>query len=125
MTLYINQTKATRKEVRAVRNHLLDLGSGKVKPKSNLYGICYEVSRDFNVDNITAYIYTWPKLAYPACEVWPIYNKYGAYYQFNGLGERTSMWDRRTKVGKLRCDLCLHIAAELSKELCEGVYTDV
>lgn len=125
MSLYINDTKATKKEVRAIRNHLQRLGSGKAKPDLNLYGICSELSDKYKVDDIRRYTYTWPKLAYPACEVFPILDKKGNYYQHNSLGERSSMWDRRTTVGKLRCELCLHIAAELSKELCEGVYTNV
>tara|TARA_R110000744_G_scaffold372015_1_gene483357 strand:- start:4014 stop:4391 length:378 start_codon:yes stop_codon:yes gene_type:complete len=125
MSLHINWDKATKKEVRAIRNHLQRLGEGKVKPKCNRYGLCFELSNKYKVDSITAYISTWPKLAYPACEVFPILDKHRAYYQRNGLDERISMWDRRTTVGKLRCELCTHIAAELSKELCEGVYTDV
>lgn len=125
MSLHINWDKATRKEVRAVRNHLLALGSGKVKPKHNFYGLCSELSNKYKVDSIRKYIRNWPKLSFPACVVWPIYNKHGNYYQFNSVGDRLSMWDRRTTVGKLRCELCLHIAAELSKELCEGVYDNV
>ena len=128
MSLYINDfdqkrlRKATKKEVRVVRNHLQCLGKGFIKPKHVRSGICLELNTKYKVDSIREYIATWPKLAFPACETYPIYNKEGNYYQTDGLGERTSMWDRRTKVGKLRCELCLHIAAELSKELCEGVY---
>ena len=121
MSLHINNTKATKKKVRAIRNHLQRLGSGKVKPKRIRNGICLELHNKYKVDSITAYIATWPKLAYPACETYPIHNKHGDYYQRNG-SVRISMWDRRTTVGKLRHELCLHIAAELSKELCEGVY---
>lgn len=121
MSLYINDTKATKKKVRAIRNHLRCLGQGFIKPKHKLYGICSELNDKYKVDIIQEYIATWSKLAYPACETFPILDKKGSYYQSNG-SVRISMWDRRTTVGKLRHDLCLHIAAELSKELCEGVY---
>lgn len=119
---------ATKKEVRAIRNHLQKLAQGSVKPVHNRAGICHELSMKYNISTISlceGYIDTWPKLDYTTCDCsFPIRDKNGNYYSYGGLGNFTSMWDRRTTVGKLRHELAKHIADELSKELCRGVYTD-
>lgn len=119
---------ATKKEVRAIRNHLQKLASGKVKPVHNRAGICHELSEKYNISvcSLEKYIATWPKLDYTTCcSTFPIKDKNGNYHLYTKGGNiRTSMWDRRTTAGKLRHELAKHIADELSKELCRGVYTD-
>ncbi len=103
-----------RETIAEVITHLTLLGEGKRNPRRKFDGLCQELGHLISNAIIPGIIIvkkhslTWKH--YNGNDIFPIGNGRDDY---NRTG---SLWDRRTKRGKLRRDLCLHIAAELKKE---------
>ena len=121
---------ATKTQIKEVIYHLRDLANGDVKPLDKTLGICRELRFRLAVNShsLRCHIDTWPKLdRAKGCDfIYPIKDKKGNYWATTSdyPHTSTSMWDNRTTVGKLRRELCTHIATCLQEELDAGVYED-
>lgn len=95
--------------------HLRGLGNGTVSPVGPKYGICGELSQEFNVSGIRfvkKYVTSWPEYNgnpnYPVDH--PTKEEEEAYTWVADLWAATPYGDARRR-------LCLHIANELEAEL--------
>lgn len=114
----ISSSYPTKNKVKRVIKHLKFLASGKVSPGCEYSGICLELEHKFNINSrsFCNYWKTWSKFS--GSLVYPIGNGESDYEKCDA-----HLWNTHTRVGKLRCELCLHLAAELIKQVKEGVYS--
>lgn len=102
---------------RVLINHLKRLSTGDVKPINESWGVCYELSRKFDImyNELYTYFEKWPKFSgnfeFPVPANIENKSAKDLFYEIENL------WVDNNDYNNLRLELCLFLALEFEKEI--------